>query len=71
MKVTEHANTGLGDGGYTITLTDPGWQTGSTLDAVRVGNEIAFVYSTSGPSSGAVDATKLTNYLVGRLKALR
>jgi hypothetical protein len=71
VKVTEHATTRLGDGGYTLTLTDPGWQTGSTLEAVRVGNEIAFVYSTSEPGNGAVDATKLTNYLVTKLKALR
>lgn len=71
VKVTEHATTALGDGGYTITLTDPGWQTGSTLEAVRVGNEIAFVYSTSGPSNGAVEATRLTGYLVAKLTALR
>lgn len=71
VKVTEHAVTGLGDGGYTVTLTDPGWKTGSTLEAVRVGSTDLFVYSTSGPNNGATDATKLCAYLVNGLKALR
>lgn len=71
VKVTEHAVTGLGDGAYTITLTDPDWKTGSTLEAVRVGGEDLFVYSTSGPNNGATDATKLSTYLAGKLKALR
>jgi hypothetical protein len=70
VKVTEHATTGLGDGGYTITLTDADWQSGSTLTAVRVGNEDAFVYSTSGPNNGATDAARLSAYLVGKLKSL-
>lgn len=70
VKVTERATSGLGDGGYAITLTDPDWKTGSTLEAVRVGNEDAFVYSTSGPHNGASDATRLSGYLVRQLKGL-
>ena len=70
VKVTEHAISGLGDGGYAITLTDPDWKNGSTLQAVRVGNEDVFVYSTSGPDNGATDAAKLTSYLVRQLKGL-
>lgn len=70
VKVTEHATSGLGDGGYTITLTDTAWKSGSTLAAVRVGNVDAFVYSTGGPADGATDATKLSTYLVKQLKAL-
>jgi hypothetical protein len=71
VKVSEHAATGVGQGAYTITLTDPEWKTGSTLEAVRVGNEDLFVYSTSGPSNGATDATKLSKYLAGKLATLR
>ncbi|HEY4458958.1 MAG TPA: hypothetical protein VGN81_31885 [Pseudonocardiaceae bacterium] len=70
VKVAEHATSGLGDGGYALTLTDPAWKNGSTLEAVRVGNEDVFVYSTSGPNNGATDATKLTGYLVQQLKGL-
>jgi hypothetical protein len=71
VKVTERAATGLSDGAFAITLTDPDWKTGSTLEAVRVGSEDLFVYSTSGPSNGATDATKLSRYLAGKLKTLR
>ncbi len=70
VKVTEHASTGLGDGGYTITLTDAAWQSGSTLQASKVGNDIVFVYSTSGQKDGATDATKLSTYIVNKLKAM-
>jgi hypothetical protein len=70
VKVTEHATPGLGDGAYTITLVDAGWQSGSTLEAVQVGSEDLFVYSTSGPDNGAADATKLAVYLAGKLTAL-
>lgn len=71
VKVAEHATSGLGDGAYTITLTDPGWLTGSTLEAVRVGSVDIFVYSTSGPGNGAAAATKLATYLIGKVKSLR
>lgn len=71
VKVTEHAIGGLGDGAYTIRLTDSAWKTGSTLQAIRVGNADLFVYSTSGADNGATDATKLSTYLVHKLQALR
>jgi hypothetical protein len=70
VKVTEAASSGLGDAGYTITLTDSAWQSGSTLQASKVGSDIVFVYSTSGPRNGATDATKLSKYVVSKLKAL-
>jgi hypothetical protein len=70
VKVAEHPTSGLGDGGYVITLTDPEWKTGCTLEAVRVGTEDVFVYSTSGPGNGATDASKLSGYLVQQLKGL-
>ena len=54
------------DTNYAITLTDPDWKNASTLEAVRVGNADVFVYSTTG----ATDATKLTTYLVQKLKGL-
>ncbi|HEY2699092.1 MAG TPA: hypothetical protein VGJ45_26785 [Pseudonocardiaceae bacterium] len=70
VKVAEHATSGLGDGGYAITLTDPDWKNGSTLEAVRVGTEDVFVYSTSGQDNGATDATRLAGYLVRQLNGL-
>jgi hypothetical protein len=70
VKVAEHPLSGLGDGGYTLTLTDPAWKNGCTLAAVRVGAEDVFVYSTSGPDNGATDATRLTGYLVRQVKGL-
>ena len=71
VKVTETASSGLGEAGYTITLTDSAWQSGSTLQASKVGSDIVFVYSTSGPKNGATDATRLSTYVVSKLKALR
>jgi hypothetical protein len=71
VKVTEHASSGLGDAGYTITLADSAWQSGSTLQASRVGTDIVFVYSTGGPKDGATDATKLSSYIVNKLKVMR
>ncbi len=71
VKVSEAASSGLGEAGYTITLTDSAWQSGSTLQASKVGSDIVFVYSTSGPKNGATDATKLSTYVVSKLKALR
>ncbi len=69
VKVAEAQTPGLGDDAYTITLTDSAWQTGSTLQAVQVGKSVISVYSSGGADNGADAATKLSNYVVGKLKA--
>lgn len=68
VKVAEHAATGLGDGAYTITLTDPSWQNGQTLIAARVGTAVVTVLSSAGTDNGAATAKKLSGKLVAELK---
>jgi hypothetical protein len=67
-KVTEHVTAGLGDGAYTITLTDSAWQSGQTLVAARVGTAVVTVLSTDGADNGAATAEKLSRQLVAALK---
>lgn len=67
-KVTEHATAGLGNGAYTITLTDSTWQNGQTLVAARVGTAVVTVLSSDGTDNGAATAKRLTRQLVGALK---
>jgi F0F1-type ATP synthase membrane subunit c/vacuolar-type H+-ATPase subunit K len=67
VTVTEAPTTGLGDGAYTITLTDNAWQTGSTLVAARVGTAVVSVLST-GDNNGVAAATQTTTHLISALK---
>jgi hypothetical protein len=66
--VTEHATAGLGDGAYTITLTDSAWLNGQTLVAARIGTAVVTVLSTDGTDNGAATAEKLARRLVAALK---
>ncbi|MFJ8350826.1 hypothetical protein ACIQ9J_31600 [Streptomyces sp. NPDC094153] len=68
VKVTGRATPGLGDGAYTITLTDSAWENGTTLVAARVGTNVVSVMSTDGHDDGAATAKKLTKRIVTALK---
>ncbi|WP_428952938.1 hypothetical protein [Streptomyces sp. cg35] len=59
VKVTGTATAALGDAAYTLTLTDPTWENGTTLIAVRVGPSVISVMSTDGKDNGAATAGKL------------
>ncbi|MCX4827495.1 MULTISPECIES: hypothetical protein [unclassified Streptomyces] len=59
VKVAGTATSGLGDEAYTITLTDPAWENGTTLIAVRTGSAVVTVMSTDGHDNGAATAKKL------------
>lgn len=67
VTVTEQATSGLGNGAYTITLSDPNWQTGSTLIAARVGTAVVTVLSTDGGTNGNASAMHLATQLVTSL----
>ncbi|GHD95739.1 hypothetical protein [Streptomyces naganishii] len=67
VKVTGRAVSGLGDGAYTLTLTDPAWENGTTLIAARSGTDVVSVLSTDGHDNGAATARKLAERLVGAL----
>ncbi|MGK5693295.1 hypothetical protein ACSNOJ_10395 [Streptomyces sp. URMC 128] len=69
VKVTGASTAGLGDGAYTITLTDSAWESGTTLIATRVGTAVVSVLSTDGSDNGAASAKKLTQQIVASLKA--
>ncbi|GAA0907848.1 hypothetical protein [Streptomyces thermoalcalitolerans] len=68
VKVTGRSTPGLGDGAYTITLTNPAWENGTTLIAARVGTNVVSVLSTDGRDNGAATAKKLTERIVASLK---
>ncbi|MEV5007736.1 MULTISPECIES: hypothetical protein [unclassified Streptomyces] len=68
VKVTGRSTPGLGDGAYTLTLTDPSWENGTTLVAARVGTNVVSVMSTDGHDNGAATAKKLTLRIVGALR---
>ncbi|MET8243127.1 hypothetical protein ABZV31_01045 [Streptomyces sp. NPDC005202] len=68
VKVAGQATPGLGDEAYTITLTDPSWENGTTLVAARVGTNVVSVISTDGHDNGAATAKKLTERIVASLK---
>jgi len=68
VKVTGTSTPGLGDGAYTITLTDSAWEGGTTLIAARTGTAVVTVLSTDGKDNGAASARKLTERILGSLK---
>lgn len=67
VKVSGHAEAGLGDEAYTITLTNSAWQSGTTLTAARVGTAVVSVLAGSGADNGAAAAKKLTSRVVSAL----
>ncbi|WP_441250622.1 hypothetical protein [Kitasatospora sp. McL0602] len=69
VKVAEKPTAGLGDEAYTITLTDPAWQNGQTLIAVRTGTSVVTVLANDGSDNGAATARKLAAQLFTGLKA--
>ncbi|MGY0486079.1 hypothetical protein [Streptomyces sp. WG-D5] len=69
VKVTGADTGGLGDEAYTITLTDPAWENGTTLIAARKGTAVVSVMSTDGHDNGAATAKKLTKKLTAALPA--
>ncbi|MEU5533186.1 hypothetical protein [Streptomyces sp. NPDC020362] len=69
VKVTGATTPALGDAAYTVTLTDPAWENGTTLVAARVGTNVVSVLSTDGHDNGAATAKKLTERIVASLKA--
>lgn len=68
VSVGEKAESGLGDGAYILTLTDPAWQDGTTLVAARVGTAVVTVLSSYGTDNGGAMALKLTGQIVAALK---
>ncbi|GGX99140.1 hypothetical protein [Streptomyces anandii] len=68
VKVAGRAVSGLGDGAYTLTLTDPAWENGTTLIAARSGTDVVSVLSTDGHDNGAATARKLAERLLGALR---
>ncbi|MFJ3642453.1 hypothetical protein ACIPRD_22180 [Streptomyces sp. NPDC090108] len=69
VKAEGHAAPGLGDEAYTIRLTSPRFENGSTLVAARVGNSVATVMSTAGNDDGAATAGAVITHIVDALKA--
>ncbi|MFI1764337.1 hypothetical protein ACH41H_20125 [Streptomyces sp. NPDC020800] len=69
VKVTGAATPALGDAAYTVTLTDPAWQNGTTLVAARVGTNVVSVMSTDGHDNGAATAKKLTERIVASVRS--
>lgn len=67
VKVSEHAATGLGDNAYIITLTDPAWESSTTMVAARVGTAVVTVLSSEGKDNGAAFAKKLTRHITSAL----
>ncbi|MFJ6833298.1 hypothetical protein [Streptomyces sp. NPDC091209] len=68
VKVAGSDTSGLGDGAYTITLTNSDWANGTTLIAVRAGTDLVTVMSTDGKDNGAATAKKLADRIVTSLK---
>lgn len=66
-KVKGATTSGLGDEAYTITVTDPAWQNGSTLIAMRRGTAVVTVLSTAGHDNGAATAKKLAAHVAATL----
>ncbi|MEU8654667.1 hypothetical protein [Streptomyces sp. NPDC048737] len=69
VTVTGAATPGLGDGAYTITLTNDAWESGTTLIAARAGTAVVSVLSTDGADNGAASAKKLTAQVLSSLKS--
>ncbi|MHC5261001.1 hypothetical protein ACYSUO_24220 [Streptomyces sp. UC4497] len=70
VKVAGTATSGLGDEAYTITLTDPTWENGTTLIAARTGTAVVTVMSTDGHDNGAATAKKLAAKVTAAVAAL-
>ncbi|MEW2295068.1 hypothetical protein ABZ719_20565 [Streptomyces sp. NPDC006743] len=68
VKAAGSTTTGLGDGAYTVTLTDSAWENGTTLIAARQGANVVTVLSTDGHDNGAATAKKLARRIVASLK---
>lgn len=68
VRVKGKAAAGLGDEAYTLTLTSPQWENGTTLIAVRVGSNVATVMSTAGSGNGSAAAKKVAEHMVESLK---
>lgn len=69
VKLVGHAAPGLGDEAYTIRLTSPRFENGSTLVAARVGNSVVTVLSSAGNDDGAATAGTVVTHIVDALKA--
>lgn len=67
VKVAGTDTAGLGDEAYTITLTDPVWENGTTLIAARKGTALVTVMSTDGHDNGAATAKKLAAKITAAL----
>jgi hypothetical protein len=69
VHVSEKALPGIGDAAYAITLTSPGWQTGSTLIAARVGTAVISVFSGDDSGhNGRTTAEKVVLHIADGLK---
>ncbi|WP_405582414.1 hypothetical protein [Streptomyces sp. NBC_01190] len=69
VKVTVKPLPGIGDGAYKVTLSCPGWQSGNTLIAARVGTAVVSVLSTDGSAGdGSGTAKKVAAHIAAGLK---
>jgi hypothetical protein len=57
----------IGDDSLSFTLTDPRWQGGSTLEAVRIGTTVVTVFYSANSGTGAPQAKVFTGLLAGRV----
>lgn len=70
VKVSATTGTSLGDGTVTITLTDSSWQGSTTLEAVRVGQNVITVLNSAASGSGAAYATTLATAITASVQKL-
>lgn len=68
VKVSVSTNSSPGDGAVVITLSDPQWVGGITLEAVRVGHSVVTVLSSANSGSAAFTRS-MASEITGRLTA--
>ncbi|MCD9875538.1 hypothetical protein [Streptomyces guryensis] len=68
VKLAGKSTAGLGDEGYSMTLTSATWENGTSLIATRAGNSVITVLSTAGGDNGAASAKKVTTAVLAALK---
>jgi hypothetical protein len=59
----------LGDDGLTLLLSDPAWQAGTALEAVRVGSAVITVLYSGASGTGVAQATTLASLLATNVKS--
>jgi hypothetical protein len=63
VTVTLQSGPSLGDDALTLMLSDPSWQGGTALEAVRVGSAVITILCSVNAGNGASGATSLSTLL--------